>query len=112
VTNRSTAETVAITGAGIGGCYPVAELGIAGFKPRLHDIDESRAPSPGRRRLPSRCRYRRNGTPAIDALVEVVRKMSGKVFAEEARTLEHLRPSGMDAPQIRSLVDEGFPISV
>jgi opine dehydrogenase len=42
VTNNSTAATVAIIGAGIGGCYLVAELGIAGFKLRLHDIDESR----------------------------------------------------------------------
>ena len=38
---RST-ETVAIIGAGIGGLYLVAELGIAGFKLRLHDIDDSR----------------------------------------------------------------------
>src|SRR6516162_474981 len=38
----STAETVAIIGAGIGGHYLVAELGIAGFKLRLHDIDDSR----------------------------------------------------------------------
>ena len=42
MTNRSTAETVAIIGAGIGGCYLVAELGIAGFKLRLHDIDDSK----------------------------------------------------------------------
>ncbi len=42
MTDRSTAETVAIIGAGIGGCYLVAELGIAGFKLRLHDIDASR----------------------------------------------------------------------
>ncbi len=40
--NKSTAETVAIIGAGIGGLYLVAELGIAGFKLRLHDIDDSR----------------------------------------------------------------------
>jgi hypothetical protein len=51
-------------------------------------------------------------TPAIDALVEVVRSMTGKDFAEEARTLERLGLSGMDAPQIRTVVDEGFPISV
>ena len=38
----STTETVAIIGAGIGGHYLVAELGIAGFKLRLHDIDDSR----------------------------------------------------------------------
>ena len=42
MTDRSTAATVAIIGAGIGGCYLVAELGIAGFKLRLHDIDDSR----------------------------------------------------------------------
>src|ERR1700693_3188589 len=29
-------------------------------------------------------------TPAIDALVELARKMTGKDFAAEARTLEHL----------------------
>jgi threonine dehydrogenase-like Zn-dependent dehydrogenase len=42
VTDRSTAATVAIIGAGSGGFYLVAELGIAGFKLRLHDIDDSR----------------------------------------------------------------------
>src|SRR5215471_2387820 len=36
------AETVTIIGAGIGGVYLLAELGIAGFKLRLHDIDDSR----------------------------------------------------------------------
>ena len=40
--DRSTAETVAIIGAGIGGLYLVAELGVAGFKLRLHDIDDSK----------------------------------------------------------------------
>jgi opine dehydrogenase len=34
--------SVAIIGAGIGGCYLAAELGIAGFKLRLHDLDEAR----------------------------------------------------------------------
>jgi opine dehydrogenase len=42
VTDRSTVETVAIIGAGIGGLYLVGELGTAGFKLRLHDIDDSR----------------------------------------------------------------------
>jgi hypothetical protein len=41
VTERCT-ETVAIIGAGIGGLYLVAELGLAGFRLRLHDIDDSR----------------------------------------------------------------------
>src|SRR5262249_28457977 len=35
-------ETVAIIGAGIGGGYLAAELGIAGFKLRLHDLDDAR----------------------------------------------------------------------
>ena len=38
MTDRSTAKTVTIIGAGIGGLYLVAELGIAGFKLRLHDM--------------------------------------------------------------------------
>ena len=42
MTDGSNAETVTIIGAGIGGLYLVAELGIAGFKLRLHDIDDSR----------------------------------------------------------------------
>ena len=47
-------------------------------------------------------------TPAIDALVEVVRSMTGKEFVAEARTLERLGLGGMDAPQIRRVMDEGF----
>jgi len=47
-------------------------------------------------------------TPAIDALVGVVRSMTGKDFAADARTLERLGLSGMDAPQIRRVMDEGF----
>jgi opine dehydrogenase len=35
-------ETVAIIGAGIGGIYLIAELGIAGHKLRLHDLDDTR----------------------------------------------------------------------
>ncbi|HEY1430421.1 MAG TPA: NAD/NADP octopine/nopaline dehydrogenase family protein [Stellaceae bacterium] len=35
-------ETVAIIGAGIGGIYLAAQLGIAGYKLRLHDLDDAR----------------------------------------------------------------------
>src|SRR5215469_15981933 len=35
-------EMVAIIGAGIGGIYLAAQLGVAGFKLRLHDIDDVR----------------------------------------------------------------------
>jgi opine dehydrogenase len=39
---RDTVETVTIIGAGIGGIYLAAQLGIAGYKVRLHDIDDGR----------------------------------------------------------------------
>jgi threonine dehydrogenase-like Zn-dependent dehydrogenase len=42
MTDKSTAGTVAIIGAGIGGVYLVAELGIAGCRLRLHDIDDTK----------------------------------------------------------------------
>ncbi len=42
MTDENSAETVTIIGAGIGGLYLIAELGIAGFKLRLHDIDDSK----------------------------------------------------------------------
>ena len=38
----NTVETVAIIGAGIGGIYLAAELGVSGYKLRLHDIDDAR----------------------------------------------------------------------
>jgi hypothetical protein len=47
-------------------------------------------------------------TPSIDALVELVRKMTGKDFAADARNLDRLGLSGMDGPQIRRVMDEGF----
>jgi hypothetical protein len=47
-------------------------------------------------------------TPAIDALIEIARSMTGKDFAAEGRTLERLGLGGMDAPQIRCVVEEGF----
>src|ERR1700733_7819740 len=34
--------TVTIIGAGIGGVYLVAELGLAGHRLRLHDLDDTR----------------------------------------------------------------------
>jgi hypothetical protein len=45
---------------------------------------------------------------AISPLIEIVRSMTGKDFAAEARTLERLGLHGMDAPQIRRVMDEGF----
>jgi opine dehydrogenase len=47
-------------------------------------------------------------TPAIDALVEMVRRMTGNDFAAEGRTIERLGLSGMDRPRIRRVMDEGF----
>jgi opine dehydrogenase len=47
-------------------------------------------------------------TPTIDALIEIARSMTGKDFAAEGRTLDRLGLSGMDGPQIRSVVEKGF----
>lgn len=47
-------------------------------------------------------------TPAIDALVETVRNLTGKDFAAAARTLDRLGLAGLDAPQIRRVLVEGF----
>jgi opine dehydrogenase len=47
-------------------------------------------------------------TPAIDAVIEIVQSMTGKDFAADGRTIERLGLSGMDAPQIRRVLDEGF----
>jgi opine dehydrogenase len=46
--------------------------------------------------------------PAIDALVEVVRTMTGKDFADQARTLGRLGLGGLSAAAIRRVMDEGF----
>jgi predicted ATPase len=42
VAGEDRVETVAIIGAGIGGIYLAAELGVAGYKLRLHDIADAR----------------------------------------------------------------------
>jgi len=47
-------------------------------------------------------------TPAIDALIAIVRTMTGKDFAAEARTLARLGLSGMSITEIRRVMDEGF----
>jgi opine dehydrogenase len=47
-------------------------------------------------------------TPAIDALIAIVRSMTGKDFAAEARTLTRLGLGGMSASEIRRVMDEGF----
>jgi opine dehydrogenase len=46
-------------------------------------------------------------TPTIDALITLVRAMTGKDFAAEARTLDRMGLAGMDASQIRRFVDTG-----
>lgn len=47
-------------------------------------------------------------TPAIDTLVEMARLMTGRTFADEARTLERMGLAGMDAKKIRGVVRDGF----
>jgi opine dehydrogenase len=47
-------------------------------------------------------------TPAIDALVAIVRSMTGKDFAAEGRTLARLGLRGMSAVEIVRVTNEGF----
>jgi opine dehydrogenase len=47
-------------------------------------------------------------TPAIDLVVDMMRLMTGKTFAAEARTLDRLGLAGMGVSQIRRVVEEGF----
>jgi opine dehydrogenase len=46
-------------------------------------------------------------TPAIDALITVVRALTGKDFAAEARTLERMGLAGMDLRRIKQYLDTG-----
>jgi opine dehydrogenase len=47
-------------------------------------------------------------TPAIDALIQIVKSMTGKTFAEDARTLERMGLAGRDAAGIRQVMEHGF----
>jgi opine dehydrogenase len=47
-------------------------------------------------------------TPMIDAVIELVRGLTGKDFAAEARTLQRMGLAGLDAAGIRRVVEEGF----
>jgi opine dehydrogenase len=46
-------------------------------------------------------------TPAIDALITLVRAMTGRDFAAQARTLERMALVGMNASQIMRVVETG-----
>jgi len=47
-------------------------------------------------------------TPATDALVSLARIIAGRDFADTARTLDRMGLAGMDVPQIRRTLSEGF----
>ena len=47
-------------------------------------------------------------TPAIDTLIDMARLMTGKTFADEARTLERMGLTDMKAVSIRSVVNNGY----
>jgi opine dehydrogenase len=47
-------------------------------------------------------------TPAIDAVIRLACVMAGRDFAGEGRTLEAMGLVGLDAAQIRTVVDGGF----
>jgi opine dehydrogenase len=50
----------------------------------------------------------RSPTPAIDALIETIRHMTGKDYAAEGRTLDRLGLGVMSAAQIQRTVESGF----
>jgi hypothetical protein len=47
-------------------------------------------------------------TPMIDALIELVRGLTGKDFSPEARTLDRMGLPGLDAAGIRRVMEQGF----
>jgi opine dehydrogenase len=47
-------------------------------------------------------------TPAIDALIETVRYMTGKDYAAEGRTLARMGLAGMNKAELQRTVEEGF----
>jgi hypothetical protein len=118
--SERTRETVAITGAGIGGLYlaaelrlVAAELGIAGFKVRLHDIDASKL-SELQARGGIEIEGDRGGFAAIErattnlgsAVDGAAVIMTGKDFAAEGRTLDKLGLSEIDKRQIQRIVEK------
>jgi len=48
-------------------------------------------------------------TPAIDTLIEMAQLMTGKTFADEARTLERMGLAGIKTAQIFGVVRNGVP---
>jgi opine dehydrogenase len=47
-------------------------------------------------------------TPAIDAVIKLAQTLAGSDFASDARTLDRMGLAGMDLPQIRQTLLEGF----
>ena len=47
-------------------------------------------------------------TPMIDAVIELVRGLTGKDFAAEARTLDRMGLAGLDAAGIMRVMEQGF----
>jgi len=45
-------------------------------------------------------------TPAIDTLIEMAQLMTGKTFADEARTLERMGLEGLSVAGIRNLAGD------
>jgi len=47
-------------------------------------------------------------TPMIDAVIELVRGLTGKDFSSEARTLQRMGLAGLDATGIKRVMQQGF----
>jgi len=47
-------------------------------------------------------------TPAIDSVIHLATILAGSDFAATTRSLDRMGLAGMDAAQIRRMLDEGF----
>jgi len=47
-------------------------------------------------------------TPAIHTMIEMAKLMTGKTFADEARTLDRMGVARLDATKIHGIVRDGF----
>ena len=47
-------------------------------------------------------------TPAVDAVIEIVKQMTGKDFAANGRSLDRLGLAGKSATEIRHVYEHGF----
>jgi hypothetical protein len=105
------ATTVTIIGAGLGGIAVVANLGLLGYRLRLHDRDEARIARVRERGgldVEGLARSPAVATPVIDGLIALTSTMLRRDFRSEGRNLVQLGLAGKTVGEIRSIAETGF----